>query len=143
MKRDRSLLGTSLRSDGESWPSSVISMVAISRPPRLLEHCVSRRGPAAFPIELCNLSMIYYVLSGGIFGNGGNGDRCIQGRGWDGEVCNFRAAPIRNLLSVGRRLCHLPARFLAALLPNSRQRTGYSPDRKAAPSLATEPVRSD
>jgi uncharacterized RDD family membrane protein YckC len=105
---------------------SLISVIVVLVPPRMLEDSFSLKGPAALiPIGLCTLGLLYYVLLEALFGaTPGKGIAGIQVRRRDDEDCNFRASLIRNLLRVVDALVVYLVGFLVAVFSESRQRIG-------------------
>jgi uncharacterized RDD family membrane protein YckC len=105
---------------------SVISVIVILVPRRMLEDGFARKGPAVLiPIGLCMLGLSYYILLETLFGaTPGKGIAGIQVRSRDDGACNFRASLIRNLLRVVDAVAAYLVGFIVALLSESRQRLG-------------------
>ena len=105
---------------------SVISLIVILIPARMLEDGFSRKGPwVLIPIGLCSLALVYYVLFEALFGaTPGKGIAGIQVRSRDGDACDFRAALIRNLLRPVDAFAAYLVGFIVAAVSHSRQRIG-------------------
>jgi uncharacterized RDD family membrane protein YckC len=105
---------------------SLISVIVMLVPLRLLEDGFQRKGPAILiPIGLCSLVLIYYVLFETLFGaTPGKAIAGIQVCYRDGEACNLRAASVRNILRVVDAFAAYLLGFLVAVFSDSRQRIG-------------------